>query len=270
VMSPRDQDRDAAAGNPSERPTSTTAVDPVTDSGGKRSLVAAGVAAGVAAVLPSLVTLFYFVGLWDFPTWMQQVAYAGAKVVQFGFPLAWLIAVERRRPRWPRHWWMGIGEGVGFGALVLAGTLLLYHLWLGPWGVFEGPAAAMREKVAGMGIDTLAGYVAFALFVSLVHALLEEYYYRWFLYGQLRRLMHPGLAVPLASVAFMAHHVIVLAMYFGWFSPWTWLFSAAVAIGGAYWAWLYERTGSLMGPWLSHILADVAIFTVGYWLLGLG
>ena len=29
------------------------------------------------------------------------------------------------------------------------------------------------------------------------------------------------------------------------------------------WAWLYHRSGSLLGPWLGHALVDAAIF-VGY------
>ena len=44
-------------------------------------------------------------------------------------------------------------------------------------------------------------------------------------------------------------------------------FSASVAIGGAVWAWLYDRSGSLLGPWLSHILIDAAIFIIGYDLI---
>jgi uncharacterized protein len=34
--------------------------------------------------------------------------------------------------------------------------------------------------------------------------------------------------------------------------------------GGAFWAWLYHRSGNLIAPWLSHALIDAAIFTVGY------
>jgi membrane protease YdiL (CAAX protease family) len=58
--------------------------------------------------------------------------------------------------------------------------------------------------------------------------------------------------------------VLVLQLYFGWTSPLTWLFSAGVAIGGAFWAWLYNKSGSLYGPWLSHALVDAAIFAIGY------
>ena len=29
---------------------------------------------------------------------------------------------------------------------------------------------------------------------------------------------------------------------------------------GAAWAWIYHRSGSLLGPWLSHLLIDAGIF----------
>ena len=60
---------------------------------------------------------------------------------------------------------------------------------------------------------------------------------------------------------------LILGTYFGWTSPATWLFSLAIAIGGAAWAWLYHRSGSLVGPWLSHLLVDAAIFVIGYHLV---
>ena len=44
-------------------------------------------------------------------------------------------------------------------------------------------------------------------------------------------------------------------------------FSLAIAVGGAVWCWLYERTGSLLGPWLSHLIIDAAIFVVAWDLL---
>jgi membrane protease YdiL (CAAX protease family) len=62
----------------------------------------------------------------------------------------------------------------------------------------------------------------------------------------------------------MLHHILLLAVYLGWSSPATWVFSAAVAVGGAYWAGLYQRSDSLWGPWLSHLVIDAAVFMVGY------
>ncbi len=58
--------------------------------------------------------------------------------------------------------------------------------------------------------------------------------------------------------------MVILGTFLGFRSPWTPLLAAAVGGGGAYWAWLYHRSGSLLGPWLGHLMADAAIFAVGY------
>ena len=62
-------------------------------------------------------------------------------------------------------------------------------------------------------------------------------------------------------------NVVVLGLYFGWTNPWMYFFSLATAVGGAFWAWLYNKTGSIYGPWASHLLIDAAIFAVGYDLI---
>ncbi|MDZ7619513.1 MAG: CPBP family intramembrane glutamic endopeptidase [Patescibacteria group bacterium] len=226
-----------------------------------------GAAVAVAALLPTVVTVVYFLGLAASATWVQQTAWALGKSVQFGFPLFWVLVVQRARWRGDAPWLRGVGAGAVSGVLILAGMLAAYHLWLGPAGAFDGPAVAMRAKLVGMGLDSPARFIAFAVFLSVVHSWLEEYYFRWFLFGQMRQLMPTGLAMGLSSGAFASHHIFVLAVYFGWTSPLTWFFVAGVAVGGAIWAWLYERTGSLLGPWLSHLLADVGILLVGYRLL---
>jgi membrane protease YdiL (CAAX protease family) len=105
------------------------------------------------------------------------------------------------------------------------------------------------------------------VFYSIAHSLLEEYYWRWFVFSQLRRLIPLAPAIVVSALGFTAHHVLVLAHYFGWTSPLTLLFSASVAVGGAFWAWLYERTGSLLGPWLSHLVIDAGIFFIGFKLV---
>jgi membrane protease YdiL (CAAX protease family) len=73
-----------------------------------------------------------------------------------------------------------------------------------------------------------------------------------------------GPAIAISSLGFMAHHVLLLGLFFGWVSPLTYLFSMSVMIGGAFWAWLYNRSGNLVAPWLSHALIDAAIFVVGF------
>lgn len=220
-----------------------------------------------AIILPTLVTLLYFVILAGSSESLQQGAYAVGKTLQFAFPLLWVGWICRQPLGWPRPTTSGLAGGFGFGLLILVLALLLYRHVFQPWGVFETAVAAVRLKITDLGVDSLWRYAALGVFYSLFHSLLEEYYWRWFVFGQLRQLIRLWPAILLSSAAFMAHHVILLAVYFGWSSPWTYLFSLAVAVGGVFWAWLYHRSGSLYGPWLSHMLIDAAIFLVGYELV---
>ncbi len=219
-----------------------------------------------ALVLPTFVTLAYFVWAKDLSEGLQQTIFLSAKILQFGFPLFWVCAVQRHRPRpWPISS-RGLLLGIAFGLAVLVAALSLYHGWLKSAPFFVEGAAAIQEKIAELGINAAWKFAALGVFYSLCHSLLEEYYWRWFVFDQLKRLVPLWPAILISALGFMAHHVLVLGTYFGYDSPLTWILSASVAIGGIFWAWLYHRTDSLLGPWLSHLLVDAAIFTIGYHL----
>ncbi len=217
-----------------------------------------------ALVFPTLVTWVYFVALRGWPAGIQQTAYAAGKTLQFAFPLIWVLLVQREKLRLQPPNRRGVGIGLIFGAAIVIAMLALYHLWLQPAGFFDQPSQAVRQKIADLGLSSKWKYAALGAFYALGHSLLEEYYWRWFVFGQIQRRWPIGVAVTVSSLGFMAHHVILLATYFGWQSPATYVFSLCVAVGGAAWAWIYHRSGSLYGSWLSHLLVDAGIFIVGY------
>ncbi len=222
----------------------------------------------VALTLPTLITWIYFDLLAAAPASIQQSAYGAGKTLQFVLPIVWVLGVERRKLDLRKWGGAGMVQGLAFGLLIFVATLVLYQCVLEQAGWFASAAEAVHAKVAAFGIDRPWKYFLLAGFYSLVHAGLEEYYWRWFVFGELRRVMAWKLAVAVSSLGFMAHHVLVLSAYFGTGSPATVLFSLAVAVGGAYWAWLFHRSGSLDGPWLGHVFVDAAIFAVGYDLVG--
>jgi membrane protease YdiL (CAAX protease family) len=157
--------------------------------------------------------------------------------------------------------------GIVFGLAVTICGWFVYRGLLFDSTLFVAATEKMRVKIAGFGLDSAAKYAALGVFYSLVHSFLEEYYWRWFVFGQLRRLVPLWPAILISALGFMAHHVIVLGTYFGGLTWLTLLLSAAVAVGGGFWAWLYERSGSLLGPWASHLVIDAGIFVVGYDLM---
>jgi membrane protease YdiL (CAAX protease family) len=215
-----------------------------------------------------LAVWIYFVLLTPYSPALQKTAYTLGKVLQFGFPLFWFLAIQRCRFVWTKPSAKGLREGLAFGAAIAAAMLVLYFVWLKPIGVLDVAREPIRDRLFGYGLTSLPTYVLFGLFVSLIHSFMEEYYWRWFVFGQLKRFSPLWVAIVLSSFGFMLHHVVILSVYFGWWTLPSVAFSLAVAVGGAVWAWIYHHTGSLYGPWLSHLLVDVAIFVVGYDLVG--
>lgn len=222
----------------------------------------------VACLLPTLVTFIYFVWAEGTASGTQQGIYAVAKLVQFALPVVWVAWVCGERLlqgpwQWPRWSTPGVKLGLAFGLAIAAATALLYYLLSGTT-LLEVALSPIREKIAGMGLASPWRFLALGLFYSLVHSFMEEYYWRWFVFARLRRLLSLGWSIGISSVGFALHHVVVLWAYFAHAPAAALLLAACVAVGGAFWAWLYQRSGSLYGPWLSHLCVDAAIFGVGY------
>jgi membrane protease YdiL (CAAX protease family) len=218
----------------------------------------------VALALPSFITWIYFYRAASAAAGVQLAVFDAVKILQFALPVCWVLFVQRQRITLKPPHLKGVGIGLTFGAAIAAAMAMLYLGWLKDSALLKGATSEITAKVTGFGVDRVWKYAALGLFYSLFHSLLEEYYWRWFVFGQLRRIIPLGGAIAISSLGFMAHHVLVLGKYFGFDSPATWLFSSCVAVGGAIWAWLYHRTGSLLGPWLSHLLVDAAIFAIGF------
>lgn len=220
-----------------------------------------------AMLFPSLLTWVYFLVLNDRPSAIQQTVYGLGKALQFGFPLVWVLAVRRESLQWPASCRAGMAEGAAFGLLIFAAIVGAYFFWLAPAGWLAGAAIPIYQRVSHFGVAGPLAFAAMGLFYCVLHSLLEEYYWRWFVFGRLRQFLPLPTAILLASAGFAAHHAIVLGTYFGPLSPLTGLFTLAVGVGGAVWCHIYQRSGSLFGPWLSHALVDGGIFVVGYALV---
>ena len=231
-----------------------------------------------AIIFPTFVTFVYFKWLGDHPPSTQQTAYSIGKFIQFALPVVWVWLFFRYRFNRPEKNAKDADEestgrripnwlwAVGFGIDVCLIMFFAYWLLSGTDQI-ASMTTEVKAKVAGLGITSVWKFALLGLFYSLVHSFLEEYYWRWFVYDLLKRFTSVPASNLISSLGFMAHHVVLLSVYFGWDSPMTWLCSAGVAIGGAFWAWLYEKTGTLIWPWVSHMIVDAGIFSLGYWLV---
>jgi membrane protease YdiL (CAAX protease family) len=192
-------------------------------------------------------------------------AFAAGKLIQFLFPALYVGCFERDRlrPVWPTT--RGLAIGAGFAAVVSLALFALYFGWLGSSPLLADTPASIFGRLRAFGRDTPAGFLQLALFICVVHSLFEEYYWRWFVFGWLKRYLPLSGAVALSAAGFTLHHVVVLGVFFpGRFWSLAVPLALCVGAGGAFWAWLYHRSGSLLAPWLSHVLVDAAIMVVGY------
>src|SRR5437588_4505735 len=230
-----------------------------------------------AMSFPSLMTWIYFVVLArpaepaGGTSYIAALTYAASKVGQFGFPLGWLFFIEHRRPAmsWPTA--RDLGLGLGFGALVALIIFILHFGFLRAGPFLASTPEMVFARIKLFHAETPIRYALLSIFIAGAHSLMEEYYWRWFVFGQLKCVVTIMAAAALSSLAFMAHHVIILWVYFsGDFFAAALPFAVCVATGGCVWAWLYERTGRLYASWLGHLLAGVGMLVVGYDMVFLG
>ncbi|MCB1062986.1 MAG: CPBP family intramembrane metalloprotease [Verrucomicrobiae bacterium] len=219
---------------------------------------------GPALVLPLLASFFYFV---LFPgTSFGNGFYAAIKVFLLVWPpLATLVILRESLRREMPHL-IGRRRSMLWGALFGIGIvgLMLALKEFSPMGaLMEQNGARVREKVDGLGM--LDHFALAACAISIVHAALEEFYWRWFVYGNLRHLVPQPWAHVIAAVGFMSHHIVITSQFFP--LGFAIFLGVCVGIGGAFWSWLYQRHKSLWGPWFSHMLIDFGIFWIGYRLL---
>lgn len=229
-----------------------------------------------AIVFPSVVTFVYFQLLANFAPAIQQTAYAVGKALQFGFPLAWVYAFYRFRLQRRKGPQLAASQPTGrlknyivaiaFGVLVVVTMFVLFHLVIKPSAAGERLIQMVSEKIDSTGLDSIWKYVAVGCFYTVVHSFMEEYYWRWFVYDLAKKYGSAIASNIISSLGFAAHHVILLGFFFGWTSPWTYIISAAIAVGGVVWAWMYEREAKLWSPWISHAIVDAGIFTLGYFI----
>lgn len=244
----------------------------------------------VALFYPTILTLAYFQWLHAAPSGIQQTVYALGKIIQFGFPILFVLLA---RPNNLANRWFSQNQrlsglavnatdlntsatsvgaslllGVMFGVLVVAAMFMVYFFLL-PSQVSERLSEMVQAKVTLMGVASRAKFLTLSLFYVIGHSFLEEYYWRWYVFNQLQNFFAGWKANLLAALGFMAHHVVLLGFFFGWDSPWTYFLSFSVAVGGVFWAWLFNRPHGFRSAWLSHAIVDAGIFALGIKILGI-
>lgn len=146
--------------------------------------------------------------------------------------------------------------GVGIYGLILGAYFVVAN-----WFDFSGIVGQLSQN-AGVTKDN---FLFVSLYISFVNSLLEEFFFRGFVFTNLKRLHSRRFAYHFSAAAFALYHV---AMMVGWFSPILFLLvMTGLAVGGMIFNYMNERLNTIYCSWLTHMFANFAINTIGFLLM---
>ena len=220
-----------------------------------------------AIFFPTVLTAVYFVLLSKAATLIQNGTYGIGKFIQFALPVwfVYRVAGEKIRPTLLSG--KGVGLGMGFGLAVFVLMVLIFEHIVKYAPEFTRLREMVIAKTEGFGLSSFGGYLGLSVFYCVIHSGLEEYYWRSFVFKRLTETQSMACANAISSVGFTLHHVLLLGAFFQYSSIFTYLFSVAIGIGGAFWAWLYHRSSNIYAAWISHAIIDAALFYIGYGII---
>ena len=173
-------------------------------------------------------------------------------VTQFDKNIVYLQLLKARK----KGLLIAIALGIGLYALILGAYYIVK-----PYFDFSGIAGALTTN-AGV---TKENFLYVSLYISFANSFLEEFFFRGFVFTNLKNLSDRKLAYFFSATAFSLYHV---AMMLGWFSPVLFLLVVVgLAAGGVIFNWLNEKLNTIYASWLTHMFANFAINTIGFLLL---
>ncbi len=233
-----------------------------------------GIILGIALLAPMAMTWIYFVTFAGQGT-VTRVLYGSSKVVLGLLPICWFLWLRYQAMRSEnvtpltrpiRRHELSIRLGLDFGLFTVAAILVAYYVFLKDTSLLAGTGAIVQTKLDDAGVSSLNTFIIMALLLSILHSAFEEYYWRWFVFGRLKVAIPWLYAALISSLGFMLHHIIVLWAFlpgsYGWLM--TLLLSLGIGFGGFIWCCIYQYTGSIIGAWIAHLCADLAIMWIGW------
>jgi membrane protease YdiL (CAAX protease family) len=147
---------------------------------------------------------------------------------------------------------LGDTRYIGYGLIAGVAVVAALIVWPPPLAPLLRQGSPQRA-FAGLGLSGQA--IVMALLYGVVQTgFPEELLFRGLIAGSLERRMRGGWANLAQALIFLAPHLLVLRVMseLWWILP-------LVFVGALFAGWLRMRSGSIVGPWLIHAFANVAM-----------
>lgn len=110
-------------------------------------------------------------------------------------------------------------------------------------------------------------FIFVGIYIAVFNSLLEEFFFRGFLFLGLKSLGMGFLSTLMSAGMFAVYHVAIVA---NWFNIWIFLLvMLGLFVGGLIFNALNNRNENIYNSWLVHMFANLAINTVGLLMFGI-
>lgn len=209
--------------------------------------------------MPTISIIFSF--SWSGSVLQSQIFFIFTKLWIILIPIYWIYRIEDNRISLGEINSRGMFESIVSGLLIFV-TVGLMFLIFGETLDVE----LMKQEIGATGLLNRSIFFLGVFYWITINSLVEEFVFRQFIGDRiLESTGRESVTILLSAAIFTLHHTVLLSYYF---EPWQNVISSlGIFIAGAIWSLLWLRFRSLYVCWISHAIADVAVFGIAYVIL---
>lgn len=123
----------------------------------------------------------------------------------------------------------------------------------------------IRDSLMGKEGINQSNFIFVAVYISLINSFIEELFFRGFAFKHLKALGFQHFSHVFSAAAFSLYHIGIIS---GWFSlPMFVFIILALFAAGLILNLLCQYADSVLGSWVIHVSANLAINTIGFMIL---
>ena len=213
----------------------------------------------LVSIMPTMSVLFSF--SWSESELQSQIFFIFAKLWIILIPIYWIYRIEESRISLGEINSKGMYQSIVSGILIFLAVGIIFLIFGDTLDV-----DLMKQEIGGTGLLNPHIFLLGVFYWITVNSLVEEFVFRQFIGDRILEFTgRESVTILLSAAIFTLHHTVLLGYYF---EPWQNLISSiGIFIAGAIWSLLWLRHRSLFVCWISHAIADVAVFGIAYVIL---
>lgn len=109
---------------------------------------------------------------------------------------------------------------------------------------------------------TKSNFIYVSIYISLINSLIEEFFFRGFIFLSLIKINTKRFAYIFSSLIFAIYHIFIMK---GWFGVEIYsIILIGLFVGGLIFNYINEKNKNIFPSWIVHMFANFSINTIGF------